>query len=139
MLLAPALPSPPSTTSTTSPFTLTPSASSLSSSTSRSINGSTATVLGISSTTSTTPARENGAREFSIFKDDGKSGVDENLEGGKWEDLGTIKSRRRENDIEATEWKGETMIMGGRAVLPVVARMEVFRDDVSLVFLFYFI
>lgn len=133
MLLAPPITSPlPSTTS--SPFTLTTTASSLSSSTSRSLNGSSAPILGIS-TSSTTPARENNKKDFSIFQDDDDDeggGVNQPGEG-KWEDLGTMKSRRRENDLEATEWKGETMVMGGRAILPTtVTRIEVFRDDVGL-------
>lgn len=78
------------------------------------------------------PSVNGGASAFAIFRDD-KSSKGEHAEGAEWEDLGTVKSRKRENDVEAKEWKGETMPMAGAsASKPGMFKLEVFRDSVRL-------
>lgn len=52
------------------------------------------------------------------------------LQGGEWNDLGTIKSRQRENTINAVEWKGEVMPMMAKKSGGGIEKLEVFRDDV---------
>ena len=48
---------------------------------------------------------------------------------GGWDDFGTVKSRNRENEVEAKEWKGETLPMGNKAVGGGF-KLDVFRDNV---------
>lgn len=50
---------------------------------------------------------------------------------GNWEDLGTIKSRKRENEGDATSWAGEKLGMGAKIGGGGGMKLEVFRDDVS--------
>jgi checkpoint serine/threonine-protein kinase len=91
---------------------------------------STSGAVSTSATSSAIPA--NGAKGFAVFQD---TAVDANrIEGGSWEDLGTNKSRRRENEVEAVEWKGETMPMIAKKSGGGVGKLEVFRDDVRLFF-----
>ncbi|KAK4054049.1 protein kinase [Microbotryomycetes sp. JL221] len=68
----------------------------------------------------------NGASAFAIFRD--TSGSASHSEGSQWDDLGTVKSRRRENEQEATAWKGETLPMSGHATSRSAFKLEVFRD-----------
>jgi checkpoint serine/threonine-protein kinase len=49
---------------------------------------------------------------------------------GEWSDLGTRDERRKENVVEATPWKGETLPQKG--VAPRTPKVEVFMDIVSL-------
>lgn len=72
----------------------------------------------------------NGAKGFAVFQDtaDEPSNVTGVVEG-EWKDLGTIKSRRRENEIEAVEWRGETMPMNSKKS-GGIGKLEVFRDNV---------
>lgn len=72
--------------------------------------------------------KENGGSAFAIFRDTGAS-KGEHAEGAQWEDLGTVKSRKRENEVEAGEWKGETLPMAS-ASKPGAFKLEVFRDSV---------
>lgn len=78
----------------------------------------------------TVAGKENGGNAFAIFRDTGAS-KGEHAAGAQWDDLGTVKSRKRENEIEATEWKGETLPMAS-ASKPGAFKLEVFRDSVSL-------
>lgn len=73
--------------------------------------------------------KENGASAFAVFKD-GEGDAADAPEPGEWEDLGTVKSRKKENEREATAWKGETMPMANAGAAPRV-RLEIFHDDVS--------
>ena len=63
-----------------------------------------------------------------IFVDGaGKSGQDNGP--SEWAELGTRDARRKENTIESTPWKGETMPQKGAA--PRTPKPEVFKDVVS--------
>jgi len=67
-----------------------------------------------------------------IFTDEpGHRGQDD--APGEWGDFGTRDERRKENTVEATPWKGETLPQKG--VAPRTPKVEVFRDMVRLVFL----
>ena len=116
MLVAPPLPSPPrASTSTSDSQTVRPILSS-----SRPIGGGT-------SGTGVGP-KGNGSM-FAVFKDDG-AGASAGQEA-EWDDFGTVKSRKRENDLEKKEWSGETM---PQKAAPVAGgfKLEVYRDEVSL-------
>lgn len=70
----------------------------------------------------------NGAK-MGIFTDEpGHRGQDD--APGEWADFGTRDERRKENTVEATPWKGETLPQKG--VAPRTPKLEVFRDMVSL-------
>lgn len=86
-----------------------------------------------SGTGTAAPGKENGSSLFSVFRDSGAKSAGEHASDAQWHDLGTVKSRKRENDIEATEWKGETLHMSGgtSASKPNTFKLEVFRDSVS--------
>jgi checkpoint serine/threonine-protein kinase len=63
-----------------------------------------------------------------IFVDSaGKSGQDDGP--SEWAELGSRDARRKENTIESTPWKGETMPQKGAA--PRTPKPEVFKDVVS--------
>lgn len=68
----------------------------------------------------------NGAKGFSVFQD--TAGGADSIAEGSWDDLGTNKSRRRENEMEAVEWKGETMPMTAKKSGGGIGKLEVFRD-----------
>jgi checkpoint serine/threonine-protein kinase len=50
---------------------------------------------------------------------------------GEWGDFGTRDERRKENTVEATPWKGETLPQKG--VAPRTPKVEVFRDMVRFI------
>ncbi|KAK4048695.1 protein kinase [Microbotryomycetes sp. JL201] len=84
---------------------------------------------GLSSTVAPTASssRPNGGSAFTIFKD--AAGSYSNSNGAQWDDMGTVKSRRRENEIDAKPWKGETLPMTNAATgKPAPFKLEVFRD-----------
>lgn len=115
MLVAPPLPSPPPTALPTP-------------STSRDARpilagAGVATAKGVA-------VKENGARGFAVFQDG--AGGETGERGNDWEDLGTNQSRKKENEIEAAVWKGETLHMPTTPKLGAL-RLEVFRDDVRFV------
>ncbi|KAL7424504.1 protein kinase [Cryptotrichosporon argae] len=66
----------------------------------------------------------NGAK-MAVFQDGGEVEADEAK--GEWADFGTRDGRRKENVVEATAWKGETMPLKGR-VAPRTPKLEVFKD-----------
>lgn len=68
----------------------------------------------------------NGAKMDVFVDGPNKSGQDD--EPSEWADYGTRDGRRKENVVEATPWKGETMPQKGLA--PRTPKMEVFRDMV---------
>ncbi len=78
-------------------------------------------------------AKENGAKLFEVFSDPAAE-AGEKREGAVWEDLGTVKSRKRENEVEGSIWKGQTLPVtpGGVNGKPAPFKLEVFRDAVSL-------
>lgn len=80
-------------------------------------------------------AKENGAKLFEVFTDPAAE-AGEKREGAVWEDLGTVKSRKRENEVEGSIWKGQTLPMtpGGVSGKPAPFKLEVFRDAVSSVY-----
>jgi checkpoint serine/threonine-protein kinase len=56
----------------------------------------------------------------------------EAAEGGVWADFGTRDSRRKENVVEATPWKGEVMPQSAsKRMAPRTPKLEVFKDTVS--------
>ena len=61
-----------------------------------------------------------------IFSDTGGAAHDE--PAGEWAEFGTRDSRRKENVVEATAWKGETLPQ--KRVAPRTPKMEVFKDTV---------
>lgn len=78
-----------------------------------------------------TSTKNNGSR-MAIFADgDGVSG--EAGESSEWADFGTRDGRRKENVIEATPWKGETMPQSAAKlrIAPRTPRIEVFKEVVS--------
>ncbi|SCV74798.1 BQ2448_7827 [Microbotryum intermedium] len=77
------------------------------------------------------PTSTNGASAFAIFRDTTmpSGSTLENPRGSEWSDLGTVGSRKRENELEAKAWKGETMPMGNdKAAAVVPMKLTVFRD-----------
>lgn len=77
-------------------------------------------------------AKENGAKLFEVFADPAAE-AGEKREGAVWEDLGTVKSRKRENEVEGSIWKGQTLPVtpGAASGKPAPFKLEVFRDAVS--------
>lgn len=67
----------------------------------------------------------NGAK-MAIFSD--ASATAEQPDATPWDDFGTRDGRRKENTVEATPWKGET-IKQGRPVAPRTPKLEVFKDS----------
>lgn len=63
-----------------------------------------------------------------IFVDSANRGGQDD-EPSEWADLGSRDSRRKENTLESTPWKGETMPQKGGA--PRTPKPEVFKDVVS--------
>ncbi|BGP35745.1 protein kinase [Rhodotorula toruloides] len=114
MLVAPPPPSPPRATSSSSTESRPILASS---STSRPAQGG----IGIG-------AKGNGS-SFAIFRD---SSADENgAPKGGWEDLGTVKSRTRENNEEKKEWGGEVLPQKTGLAKPGGFKLEVYRDETA--------
>lgn len=121
MLVAPPLPSPPRPSPSTSTATS-------SSSSARSVLAG----AGMAPSGSGSGTKENnGGSAFAIFRD-GAGSTGQHAAGAEWEDLGTVKSRKRENETEATPWKGETMPMVASASKPGAFKLEVFRDSVGI-------
>ena len=87
---------------------------------------------GVQGLGSAAAAKENGAKLFEVFSDPAAE-AGEKREGAVWEDLGTVKSRKRENDVEGSIWKGQTLPVtpGGASGKPAPFKLEVFRDTVS--------
>ena len=76
---------------------------------------------------STRVSRPNNGSKMEVFADNGAAAQDE--PAGDWADFGTRDGRRKENVIEATPWKGETLPQ--KRVAPRTPKMEVFKDSVS--------
>ncbi|KAM0754458.1 hypothetical protein T439DRAFT_376938 [Meredithblackwellia eburnea MCA 4105] len=81
---------------------------------------------GVGASLSLAGGKENGAKGFAVFQD-GEGGTEQE-KGKDWEDIGTAKSRKKENTIEAGPWKGETLPMGASSK-PGAFKLEVFRDE----------
>lgn len=72
-----------------------------------------------------------GRQKMAIFSDaDGSlAGKSETNEASKgWDNIGSIKDRKKENVMEAKPWAGETLKVGKRVC--TVPKMTVFRDQV---------
>jgi hypothetical protein len=67
----------------------------------------------------------NGARSFAVFSDADAAPAPVTAD---WEDVGTVRSRKQENTVDAVPWIGERMPMS--ASQRGVDRIEVFRDEV---------
>jgi len=98
----------------------------------RSILGQVATAPTISGSVQLAPSTRlsrapNGAK-MGVFSDESGRGQDD--APGEWADFGTRDDRRKENTVEATTWKGETLPQKG--VAPRTPKVEVFRDMVRL-------
>jgi checkpoint serine/threonine-protein kinase len=78
------------------------------------------------------PKKNNGATSFAVFTDADGTAASEKQESG-WHEFGTKASRKKENEREATAWKGERMPMKGlnndAAHPPQVEKLEVFHDE----------
>lgn len=144
MLVAPPIPSPPRTSTGTSSTVVRPILSSSSSSSGggvRPIVGGGATT---SSGTGVGPKVANGGSMFAVFKDESAAaagGLGTAGQEAEWQDFGTVKSRKRENDSEKKEWSGETMPQGLPTPAPAFGggfKLEVYRDEVSYPHLFFF-
>lgn len=102
----------------------------------RSVLGQVATPSTISGAVQLAPSTRlsrapNGAK-MGIFTDEpGHRGQDD--APGEWGDFGTRDDRRKENTVEATPWKGETLPQKG--VAPRTPKVEVFRDMVRHIYL----
>ena len=68
----------------------------------------------------------NGSK-MEIFSD--ATGHGDDGPAAEWSDFGTRDGRRKENTIEATAWKGETLPQ--KRVAPRTPKLEVFKDSVS--------
>ncbi|GAA5908533.1 uncharacterized protein JCM6883_005576 [Sporobolomyces salmoneus] len=145
MLVAPPLPSPPRPSPSDSDSSRTVRPILASSSTTRPATGGTGTTGG----TGVGP-KGNGSM-FAVFRDDSSSSSAAGAGGAgqeaEWDDFGTVKSRKRENDQEKKEWNGETMPQSGGVRIdgqaPVAAggvfgggggggfKLEVYRDETA--------
>ncbi|GAA5889776.1 hypothetical protein JCM16303_003715 [Sporobolomyces ruberrimus] len=137
MLVAPPIPSPPHISLGTSSTAVRPI---LSSSSSSSGGGVRPIVGGGATTTSGTgvgPKVANGGSMFAVFKDESAAAAAGGLGAGQeveWQDFGTVKSRKRENDSEKKEWSGETMPQGLSTPAPASGggfKLEVYRDETA--------
>nr|XP_018261155.1 BUB protein kinase [Kwoniella dejecticola CBS 10117]OBR83313.1 BUB protein kinase [Kwoniella dejecticola CBS 10117] len=72
-------------------------------------------------------SKGNGSK-MEIFSDD--RGRNEDTAPGEWADFGTRDARRKENTVEATQWKGETLpqSVGRGRIAPRTPKVEVFKD-----------
>lgn len=98
----------------------------------RAVLGQVGTVLGSSQLApSQRIARPNNGSKMEIFAD-GQSRPAEDGAAGEWADFGTRDSRRKENTVEATAWKGETLPQSAarNRVAPRTPKIEVFRETV---------
>ncbi|ORX40462.1 hypothetical protein BD324DRAFT_574984 [Kockovaella imperatae] len=76
---------------------------------------------------STRLSRAPNGHKMEIFTDSGASGDDG--ERGEWADLGTRDDRRKENTVEATPWKGETLPQ--KRAAQRTPKLEVFKDSLD--------
>lgn len=101
----------------------------------RSILGQVSTApMSVSGATQLAPAnrlsKATNGMKMEVFSDDAGRKVEDGVPG-EWADFGTRDGRRKENVVEATSWKGETMPVAGK-VAPRTPKVEVFRDTVSV-------
>lgn len=90
-----------------------------------SISGATAAPSAAASS-----SRAPNAAKMEIFSDaDGKT---EDVAAAEWADFGTREGRRKENVVEATPWKGETLPQ--KRIAPRTPKMEIFKDAVSALY-----
>ncbi|GAA5937986.1 uncharacterized protein JCM15063_005432 [Sporobolomyces koalae] len=74
---------------------------------------------------------------FAVFKDDSAAAqtLAQQEEGtrAEWDDFGTVKSRKRENDQDKKEWSGETLSQQPSAIAPALGgfKLEVYRDETA--------
>ena len=115
---------------TPAPFLPEPSTSASTSRTpARSALGTLSTTAAGTSLSSATPKANNGKRGgLSIFVD-GEEAPDKKWEG----ELGTRDAVRKENEREAVSFKSAEVLPQGRGIAPRTPKLEVFRDEVSLV------
>lgn len=96
--------------------------------------GTRTALTGLSTSTTAlgnTTSNPNNAKSFAVFQDsEPASGglTSEEVEGSKWEEIGTLKSRKKENERDATGWKGEVLAMPVK--LGRSEKLEVFVDEV---------
>lgn len=105
-------------------------------SSSRSVLGQVGGGGGLSSVAGATPVQPSSQRisrgtngsKLEIFSD--ASGAAADPEASQWEDFGTRDGRRKENHLDATPWKGETLPQSAarHRVAPRTPKLEVFKD-----------
>jgi checkpoint serine/threonine-protein kinase len=70
--------------------------------------------------------------KMSIFSDADSASADQPATSGQtkgWESIGSIKERKKENEMEAKPWVGETLKAGKKS--GPAQKMAIFRDEVS--------
>jgi checkpoint serine/threonine-protein kinase len=80
---------------------------------------------------SSSTSRGGGRQKLAIFSDaDGsKAGTPETTDASKgWDNIGSIKDRKKENVMEAKPWAGETLKAGKK--IGATPKMSIFRDQV---------
>ena len=75
---------------------------------------------------STRLSRAPNGHKMEVFSD--TRGSNDDGERGEWADLGTRDGRRKENTVEATPWKGETLPQ--KKTVQRTPKLEVFKDSV---------
>lgn len=83
------------------------------------------------SQTTTAPKTKSGKPKMAIFSD-ADSAAPGPATGGQtkgWESIGSVRDRKKENEVEAKPWVGETL-KAGKKPAPV-QKMAIFRDQVS--------
>lgn len=80
---------------------------------------------------SAAPKTKSGKPKMAIFSD-ADSAAPGPATGGAtkgWESIGSMRDRKKENEVEAKPWAGETLKAGKKAA--PVQKMAIFRDQVS--------
>jgi checkpoint serine/threonine-protein kinase len=89
------------------------------------------------SPTAAAPKTKSGKTKMAIFSDaDAGESSQPATSGGPtkgWDSIGSIRERKKENEVEAKPWVGETLKAGGKKSGPS-QKMAIFRDEVSLQF-----
>jgi checkpoint serine/threonine-protein kinase len=79
--------------------------------------------------TAPNPSLRSGKPKMAIFSDaESAAAAPAQTSSKGWDNIGSMKERKKENTIEARSWAGETIKAGGR--VGIASKMEVFKDPV---------